>query len=177
MAGFKLVWVGDTLSVKEAHQEAKGGTMPFHRLRALCPLLWRTIRYSSTRLAMVLTRCARAELDLVGRLGHVAVLVRTCIETPLSREATSETREAVFNSWQALTPRKRQILFACHDPERGRYSLTASREVIGPPNTKSVLPLVSHEVGIGEKFCQKAALFGAGDGTRTRDALLGSQVL
>jgi hypothetical protein len=28
---------------------------------------------------------------------------RTCIETPVSQEATSETREAVFDSWQALT--------------------------------------------------------------------------
>src|SRR5690349_19505127 len=36
---------------------------------------------------------------------------------------------------------------------------------------------VSHRAGIGEEFCIEAELPGAGDGTRTRDALLGRQIL
>ena len=55
----------------------------------------------------------------------------------------------------------------------GRYSPSLVWRPICPPNRKSLLPLVSHEAGIGEKFCMEAMMCGAGDGTRTRDALLG----
>jgi hypothetical protein len=83
------------------------------------------------------------------------VAVRTCIETPLSHEAMSERRGALSDRWQALTARMGQILFACQKPDRGRYSPALSRMGNRPANTKSLVPLVSHEAGIGEKFCRK----------------------
>jgi hypothetical protein len=72
--------------------------MPLHRFRAapLAPAHDQILVYQT---GDDFDRRARTVLALVERVG---VVVRTCIETPLSQEATSETREVVFDRWQVL---------------------------------------------------------------------------
>src|SRR5262249_18103725 len=114
---------------------------------------------------MVLTRRERAQLVLVGR---VALVVRTCIEFPLSSGYERDEGRDFSQMAGTLTVSR---------PNRGRYSPVPFWRGVIPPHRKSLLPLVSHEVGIGEKFCMEAVICGAGDGARTRDALLGKPVL
>src|SRR5262245_45272001 len=136
------------------------------------------MRYSSTRPATVHRRRERVEAARVGRVAvAVVVVVVMVFVVAWARIETSQLLLRLRARREAETRRRWQGRTSRHDAHRGRYPVTSLWWGTGCPNDECLLPLVLHGVGIGEKFCWEAAKLGAGDGARTRDALLGRQIL